>query len=605
MQRWTLPLLVSLLGLPSASSRAQGPEPSRSHAPSGPEVGSAEVRPGAPTAPLPDLTLPPDAAGPVGRSELIRMALRTSPQLWRFKSEVAFYAEAEKAAYDWRDPEFRLGWDREFEADLERPYTERRLVSEQQAAFESRSASGRRTETDPAIPPPGISGTFEESRQVVSRTGQQQEIVRRVTPGKYRDVIETTVYEVETTRSRETRNERNFDESRGREDSQEVRRRRVVSKSREIREHPNSLYPDEAYTVQMIFFIPNPWQMKAQAARMRGERNLSEARMRAEIRQITSSVNERYDELQYWHLWNMQDEKLLQLMERNVTETEKLAEQFQGLQQLPGVPSFFDPAEVPRARIEVIKAQEEVFDSVRRGGEVRLELAQLAGLQDPGRITLRNQVVLKRVDLSGVDLATLVELAKANRPEFHELQARQDIARAELREVRARRLPWFEDVRLGYSRNIMDGYRDQDEFRAMLTFRLPLISSWQNKDHRMHEAVIQEMNQAKLGMAYGIEAQVAHAVSAVREAGKYLDLHDAARRRALADLQKLHEAAEAAGDKAPRVRLDIEEERIKLDRSRLQWVLAYAQAVNALEVALGMSLQEAFSLSITGPMPPK
>ncbi|MGI8604654.1 MAG: TolC family protein [Verrucomicrobiales bacterium] len=551
-------------------------------------------------APLPDLYAEIDESGILGRSELILMALRANPRVWRFRSEMAFFAAAEHAAYDWRDPELRIGYSREFEPDVQRPYTERRSIAGSERALETRSSAGTRTETDPPGELSGsVTGGISESRRIVTSGSNRQEIVRRVQPGKYRDIIDETVYEIERERNRESRNQRNIDGSSESERFSENRRRRVISRSREVREHPNDLYPDEAFQVQLQIPIPHPWEMKALAAKARAERTLAEAQMRAEIREVAMDVNERFDELQFWHLWKNQNERLVDLQERNLTTTEKLMKEL-GAVQIPGIGNLVDIGEVSRARLEISQAEEEVFDSLRRLNEVRAELAYLAGVRDASRIAVSNRAVLRRVDATSLDLATLVELARANRPEFAELRARSDLARAELRQVKARRLPWFNDIRLGWGRQILEGYREQDEFTALLMLNLPLFSWWQNKDHRMHEETIKSLAEAQAGMLRGIDGQVAYALNSVRETSRQLDRHDSHRKR-LREFAKQNEAdavaaeAAAAGDKAARIRAATQEELIKTDRGRLQWVHSYHQALNQLEAALGMPLEEVFS----------
>jgi Outer membrane efflux protein len=566
-------------------------EPKKKNPPVAQPAPAPSAAPAAPVrSPLPDLLAVVPESGPVGRADLIQMALRANPRVWRYRSEMAFHKEAERAAYDWEDPELRLGYNHEFGLDDERPFTERRFVQSSESSLETRRQTGTRTDMDASRT---LTGPFSDSRNTTTRGRTTEEIVRRIYPGQYRDVIKERRYVLESSRNRETRHQQDNDGSLQSERSNEDRRRRLISETREIREHPNSLYPDHSYDITLRFFVPNPMRMGAAAAKARAERGLAEAQMRTEIRDVAGDVNERFDELQFWHFWNIQDNKLVDLQKRSLTATEEL-EKTLGQVQIPGIGSLFDPAEVPRARLEIVKAEEEVFDSRRRMNEVRAELAQLAGLADPSRITIGNRLTLRRLDLRSIDLPALVDLARANRPEMAELLARGNVARAELRDVKARRIPWFNDVRVGVGTQTSDGYREQYDFRALLTLNFPLFSWWQNKAHRMHEEAIKGYEEARLGLTYSLEGQVAYALQLLRDVSVQLDSHDAHRRR-LEEVVKQNEAdAVAAGDKAARIRLATEEEVIKAERGRLQWVHAYRQAINQLEAAIGTSLEEAF-----------
>jgi|GEM_PF-1560331 len=569
-----------------------------------PAAQGAATPPTAPNAPdRPELPAIPHAAadGPLSRSDLVQLAVQAHPDFWRFRGEVAFYLQAEAAAYDWRDPELRIGYDHEFEADLSRPYEETRSINTTEAGIFDTTSSTSFTEYDGSGDPPTIGNT--SRRESVSQKRKiTTETVRKITPGKYQDLIEETTYELDRRRENQQENRRGplnaSENQRTREDS----RRRVVSRSREYRTHPNDVYGDETFVVAVRLFIPNPLEVKARAARARAEASLSSKRLRAEVRDLVFDVGRRYDELQFRYAWHQANIRLSELQQRNLQHVAEESARLAETAATPGLSNLYDPSDLPKARLEISKAREEVFDSGRELALVKEELCLLCGIDDPGRIVLTNALRLRKISEGQLDLASLVELARAHRPDFGEMQARGDVERARLREVKALRLPWINDLRVGWGRTISDGYQDQDELTALLTLNLPLFSWWQNKEHRQHEEAIANFEEARNVLGQRIDSQVAFAIRAVRDASSSLAQFSEGERLLREDLKKNRAEAETAGNKAERIKIDADEALIKSGRGRLQALYHYNQAVAHLELALGVPIEEAFASSAKAPV---
>jgi hypothetical protein len=533
--------------------------------------------------------------GPLSRSDVIQLAIQAHPDFWRFRGEVAYFLEAEAAAYDWQDPELRIGFDHEFEADLEAPYVERRSGMTSEAGFFDTTSSTGFFDNDGSGDPTGITQGRNSQRQRTSQLRQirtQEEI--RVTPGKYHDILETTTYELERRREHTKENRKGSDNSRRNETTDEFSRRRVLSRTREIRTHPNSVYGDDAFVITARLFIPNPWDMKARAARARAEADLSSKRLGNEVRDLVYDVGRRYDELQFRYAWHQANLRLSELHQRNLKAIEKEAADMAALPPAARIQSL-DPMDVARARLEIGKATEEVFDSGRELGIAKQDLCLLCGLADPSRIVLTNSLRLRKISEEQLNVADLTEIARANRPDLGEMSARADVERARLREVKALRLPWFNDLRVGWQRTIGDGYRDQDEITALLTLNVPLISPWQNKSHRQHEAAIASFEEAREALGQRIDQQVAFGVQAVRAASTGLAEFTREEGRVRAEVKQIKADAATAGDKAGRIILIAEEQLITSSRGRLQALYYYNQAVARLEQALGVPLEEAFA----------
>lgn len=582
---------------PAAPAVPTGPD---TPMPTPPEV-SAPPRKGKPLdPPRPELPPIPQAPedGPLTRSDLIQLAIQSHPDFWRFRGEVAYYLQAEFAAYDWRDPELRIGFDYEFEADLARPFEETSSINTVERGYFDTTTRTNFVEYDGDGDLQGIlsQGTTVD-RELTDQTRRiTTETVRRRTPGKYQTITDETVYEVERRSESSRQNRRGPGSASETQNSREYSRRRVLSRSREYENHPNELYGDQQFVITARLFIPNPWEVRARAARARAEAGLSNERMRTELRDLVFDVGRRYDELQFRHAWHQANIRLLDLMHRNLKSIEEMAASLGGVAAVAGVSNLFDPTELPRARLEVSQAREEVFDSGRELALVKEELGVLCGLDDPSRIQFTNVLRLRKIDERHLDLASLVELARAHRPDLAEMKARGDVERARLREVKALRLPWINDLRVGYGLTTSDGYRDQDEISALLTFNFPLISPWQNKAHRQHEEAIANFEEAQRVMSQRIDGQVAFAIRSVHDAASALAEFSRGEMLLREDLKKNTEEAKiVGGDKGKRIELASEETEIKSGRGRLQALYHYNQAVAHLELALGLPLEEAFA----------
>ena len=598
---WVAAALCALPAVSLAREPGVTPPPRRPK-PAPQKAAEAPAKPA--PAPKPEVPAVPDvpADGPLSRSELIQLAIQANPDFWRFRGEIAFYLQAEAAAYDWRDPELRIGLDHEFDADLPAPYQESSSINTYEKGYFDTQSNTFFTQNDGSG---DFEGIFSGTQSQTETTSQNRQItterVRKISPGKYQDVIDTTVYEVERRSETSNQNERGPGTASETSRTNEYSRRKVLSRSREYRNHPDDVYGDDQFIIQGRFFIPNPWEVKAKAARARAEADLSSKRLRTEVRNLVFDVGRRYDELQFRHAWHQANLQLLDLMQRNFKVVEEDAKRLSALAAASGVAGLYDPEEVPKARLEIGKAREEVFDSGRELALVREELGLLCGLDDPGRILLTNSLRLRKIAEDKLDPPSLIELARASRPDLGEMKARSDIERARLREVKALRIPWINDLRLGYGQTTSDGYREQDELTALLSISVPLFSPWQNKAHRQHEDAIASFEQAQTVLGQRIDSQVTFAVRAIRDANNALADFSQSEKLLREDLKKNDADAAAAGDKAARIKLASEESLIKNSRGRLQALYHYNQAVAHLELALGLPIEEAFAPSPKAP----
>ena len=128
---------------------------------------------------------------------------------------------------------------------------------------------------------------------------------------------------------------------------------------------------------QVRFFIPHPWEMKARAARARAEADLSNQRLRSEVRDLVFDVGRRYDELQFRYAWHQANLRLSSSTSKTSRRSRRKRPTWLRWRAQPGS-DLFDPMDLPRARLEISKAREEVFDS---GRELACQAGTLSALR--------------------------------------------------------------------------------------------------------------------------------------------------------------------------------------------------------------------------------
>ena len=201
--------------------------------------------------------------GPLNEDDIIRLAIANHPELARRRSEILIARAKAKGAGDWENPELRIGYVWDQDDRLTEPFSEQ--STERINARESFSS----LESQRNLAPEFYPGFGDSSLQRTSgsvNTSRYRTIERKVTPGQFRDVVETTVYEQRKASESSLQNSANTGQGvtvNSREARAQQTNRRIVERSREVINHPDDYSRDDEFGLLVRFRIPNPWERKA------------------------------------------------------------------------------------------------------------------------------------------------------------------------------------------------------------------------------------------------------------------------------------------------------------------------------------------------------
>jgi hypothetical protein len=235
--------------------------------------------------------------GPLGEDDIIRLAIANNAELARRRSEILIARAKAKGAGDWENPELRIGYAWDQDERLSEPFTEQ--ATERITAGESYSSLERQRNLAPEFFP----GYGESSLQRTSgsvNTSRYRTIERKVTPGQFRDVVETTVYEQR--KASGTSLQSNADTIQGvtadrREARSQQTNRRIVERSREVIDHPDDYSRDDELALLIRFRIPNPWERKAKLEIAAAETARAESDYLIEEDKVVRTVRAMYEDL--------------------------------------------------------------------------------------------------------------------------------------------------------------------------------------------------------------------------------------------------------------------------------------------------------------------
>lgn len=522
-------------------------------------------------------------SGPLTVEDLVQHALASIPELERFRGEIA-RAEAERlAAYDWENPELRLGYSWGNDDRYGMPYTE--SSRERISGTEQFSRNQRTVEGDSGF---GFSETENERGTV--RESRYREVETRVIPGKTRDVIEKRIFEDRKSSSSSRQTTAGPFGALSREASHESERRRSRLLSREVVQHPDSTDKDEQFSIMMRLEFPDFLARKAVVERITAEIQLAEARYLAEAEKVAQEVHALYDEL------CMESSKAAAHRQRAAV----YAEQNKKLEALGGEANGFG-SDIVDGEGEADEALGDADKSEAKADRLRSELASLCAVSDESRIrcgTMRTRRIEK---LAQLPADYLVRMALIHRPDVLDIQARLAIAQAELKEVRAARAPTLAFLDLGYNRSETERrYGEQEEVFARVGITLPVFEwlGW-NKAREVPKADIQSYQRAMELAAKKIEAEVGNALGRVQKAEARLASSEKRIRAQQARAAKGETAAtnEESLQKTPdegkplRSRAQALDRALKEEANRYDFAGEYNQALQSLEKALGTRIE--------------
>mgnify|MGYP000314161521 CR=1 FL=1 len=341
------------------------------------------------------------------------------------------------------------------------------------------------------------------------------------------------------------------------------------------------------------FALPHPWERKAKIQRAAAEVSLAEAEYYAGEDALVRQVRRSFAELAI-----LQAKLDLQKNRRAAYEAHR---------------DWLEERKVPSLGLDLAAARAKVYQTLSdirvlesSTSALRQELAIYCGLDDPNRIDTSIQT--RRIqDPALLDVEYLTSMAMLYRTDVLSDQARLTVARAQLSEVKAKRIPAATFIDLGYTQidNPRRSNNNKEEWFARVGVSIPL---WDwigfNKQHQVHEASSQSLEIKIRLQQQIISNEIKQAVKLLAESETQIRSHDKDLQAIQSDMKTSMADAEMAATgvedliKSRRIQHEFQDLSQQMEISRLSALSAYQEALMSLENALGIRVERALRLTI-------
>ncbi|MEZ5300592.1 MAG: TolC family protein [Verrucomicrobiales bacterium] len=514
-------------------------------------------------------------SGPVSLSDLYTLAMEHDSELRELRGDVIIAEWEKRAVKDWRDPEVRLGWSYSSE-DLGDPYT--RKVEER--TIEKGSERLNRSGTNNGEP----ESTRRNER---SRSETIQRTTETVVPGSKFD--ETITETREITKTRINGDEIHRDNNPNSERYRETQSEKVRSQSVEREFHPwDPTAGEDGFSASIRFFLPHPWERKARLEEAAAEIDLVHAKIREREREIILDVREAYEELQFRNRELQSAEELIKVLQEQAdSRAEMIKAGFETIDKGTSV-----KANLSKAKLEVLQSRQAYITGVA-------EIARLCGV-DPKRIVVAKAIENPQLDIADLDAEYLVSMAFVKHPRALEILSRLNLSKSELKQIKAKRIPWPEFIELGGSWDNRLGGEDQTEYGVRLSFSLPIASLFVNKEHKVREAEIQQYSEALEHLRLQLQRRIAAQLTTLRDSGAMVTESNKLYGDLLAEFADDEAKSEGAGLMARKIKAENDEARLELEIVRLKTLEEHREQILELEKILGMDLDDVFAGEVGG-----
>lgn len=522
---------------------------------------------------------PVPAEGSLSLQQLIDLALFNSMKSLAARGTLAVARAQRKAVTDWRDPELRLTYATQTDIETGSAFQESSTsntyttgtLTDRETQFGWETESGVTTSTSQT----------DESRLRV-RESRFRTIERTVTPGATTDKIVTKQYEYTRTNTKgsnaRTTTEKGSPKSE-RNTSNRQRNERLVSNTTTYVHHRNVTEPEEQFGILLRFPFPNPWEVKAKVAQAEADIRAADYQLKAVEDEIVLDVRSLYEEICYLEAVRRSQAKLTEQRKKFATLLRQ-----------------HDPRKFIEASADGNQSRMDEIETTAKSRALRLKLANLVGLRDPGRISTSSPFRRRVVDLSKLDQSYLIQMASIYRSDIKLLHSKNEAAHAAYKAQRASRIPVATYVDAGYAYQQDYQGRNANEFTVRLGVSVPLWSWLFNKADRVPLEEARDFSRRIGRLQDNIEAEVASAIDHLKMIEN--EISNANQQDAALKVMLKTEAKNPAImiDKHPeQIQNETEEILLRMDLNKLQLQRMYNQAVLQLEEALGTRLEKILS----------
>ena len=518
--------------------------------------------------------------GPLYEDDLIRLAIANNAELARRRAEILIARAKVLGAGDWENPELRIGYAWDHDDRLAEPFiergTERINASERFSSNESRRNLAGPFEV-------GEGDSLSERTSGTVRTSRYRTIERRVTPGRYRDVIDTRVYEQRTAQENFGRNISQTSQGAtfsSREAGAQNTDRRIVERSREIVNHPDEYSRDDQLAILVRFRVPNPWERRANIELAAAQTARAESDYLIEEDKVVRTVRAMYEDL-----------NMTESLSRSTVARRGINEKFQAEIETANVPGLADlAADIRLGRGKSLRDNRELRSDISR---FRQELSTYCGLDRPERIGVIGKPTRRVVPLASLDVDYLVSMAQLHRSDLLDLEARLAVAKAELKVARSAKIPFFTFIDGGWASSTTTGRTGEtEEWSVRAGISLPLFDWFGiNKAHLEHRTATEAYSKQIEQQRQLIITEIRVAIERIRTADKELKAYDSDLTQIKADARKSIEQTSIDPIRNRKTRYQTEELVYKFEEDRYEVWSDYYKAVMELERALGTRLE--------------
>ncbi len=541
------------------------------------------VLPVAPRRTVPDAASIPrriPGKAPLYEDELIRLAIANDPELARRRAEILISRAKERGAGDWENPELRIGYAWDHDDRIREPFIER--ATERIASSERYSSVENERNLATGFEPFAGDSRSQSSSGTI-RTSRYRTIERRVTPGRYKDVIDTTISEHrkanETFGQSTTNTEQGFSAN-TREAGSKNTDRRIVERSREIIRHPDDYSRDDQLSILVRFQVPNPWERRANIELAAAQTARAESDYLIEEDKVVRTVRAMYEDL------NMAESQSRAALSRNGINEKFLSEL--DAANLPGLADL--SADV---RLGIGKTKRD-FREIRSDiSRLREELSTYCGLDQPERIGVIGKPTRRIVPSVALDEGYLVSMAQLHRSDLLDLEARLAVAQAELKVARTAKIPFVTFVDGGWATASTTGRTGEaEEWSVRAGITLPIFDWFGiNKAHLEHRAATEEWSRQIEEQRELITTEIRGALKRIRAAAAELGTYEKDLARVKADSIKSRQQTAVDPIRSLKTKYQTEELVFKFEEDRYEVWSDYYKAVMELERALGTRLE--------------
>lgn len=532
------------------------------------------------------------ASGQLDEDALILMAIANNTDLARRRDEVLIARAKIRGAGDFQDPEFRIGYAWNHDDRIREAFTE----TSTQSIFsnEQYSSTEFRRNTAPFLSP-GFGETQYRTGSGLERQSRFQTIETKVTPGRYQDVKVTKVYESRSTSesSRENRAKQSGGATINEPlDISKNENRRIVEQSREVINHPDDTSRDDQLSLTLRFKLPNWWERRAKIQIAAAETSRAESEYLIEEDKVILMVRELYEEL-----------TMLENTQRSALQRGGLYQKYRTEFETANLPELADvSADIRRAAGQNKLDQREHRSDIAR---VREELSSFCGLNQPDRIKISDRPMRRLVPVKDLDVEYLTTIAQLHRSDLIDLQARHQLAKAELMGVKAMRIPSLTFIEGGWNTTqttSRGGESDEWGVRAGISF--PFFE-WTgiNKAHKEFEKATEVYSRQIENQQRLIRLEIVQSIARIKEATDELGTYEADFAQVKIDGQR--SLTETAIDpvKLQKTKYQVDELTSRFEEERHEVWSDYHKAVMALERAIGTRLEKVLDPAAPGLRP--